>query len=668
MDSRPGLSHVSNGVPEPANAGEQKLIDLVWDWFHREGRWPRAIDVESDAHRAGISPYDVALHISDDLLVGGRRGWANAHQDDELRLTVAGVHAAGPDAAPDLERFLGAVRLAGSRRLADPATARITAADFREGMLRPGPHESQIRRLGYLLRNERCGCQEMKFEDVDEMLTDYQGYPIGGSSWEFKVNPEAAPFADVAVFAEYWCKARADTGVQYRMPGPEQPGSGSSGSGPGNGTWQDSSMRATDDDDALWNALRASLKVLTFAKMKEAVGVAGLPVSRLSHLRQTSDFGGASKGDLQDGIDDLFHRQSPADQAMIAEQLKDYLVNHPPNGADEAIWRDRISTAVRTAARPKNRKRPRVTLDDGDPTPTLKRKRKMPKSDLVVFISHAGDDSNFVKAFVRLLTTACGLKTEQIRYTSQGSTGIQPGAGLTSTLQNDLRYTPVIVAVLSPKFLASSYCMAELGAAWGRGDNEETGDPVLFPLLAPNITRSEVFATAEFLAGTILPEILKTPPLTQLIDRIGKVIPADVKTSTSNEAITDWLEDGARLGTELTSPVANAETAHLNSEIERLTAELKELQTTAKGTGETAVLKLGVELGLIRGNAESQGWQVKDSGTALRLTSPNNRKRTFSYGGITAAAARAKLRPFVGKLRADGLRVNESVHTPVETN
>lgn len=73
---------------------------------------------------------------------------------------------------------------------------------------------------------------------------------------------------------------------------------------------------------------------------------------------------------------------------------------------------------------------------------------------------------------------------------------------------------------------------------------------------------------------------------------------------------------------------------------------------------------LKAELGELVKDAQSQGWTVKDSPTALRLTSPKG--RTYTMSKSTTARTRTQLRPFAAKLRAGGLRVDGSVRRPPE--
>ena len=65
------------------------------------------------------------------------------------------------------------------------------------------------------------------------------------------------------------------------------------------------------------------------------------------------------------------------------------------------------------------------------------------------------------------------------------------------------------------------------------------------------------------------------------------------------------------------------------------------------------------ELAKLAENAAAQGWALRDTRTTLRLTSPKG--KTFTLPKSTSMATRESLRPFVAKLRAGGLRVNDAL-------
>ena len=54
-----------------------------------------------------------------------------------------------------------------------------------------------------------------------------------------------------------------------------------------------------------WGSIRGTVREsLSFAQIKDLVGEAGLPVHQLAHLQQRYS-GGATKGQLMDGIDEI---------------------------------------------------------------------------------------------------------------------------------------------------------------------------------------------------------------------------------------------------------------------------------------------------------------------------------------------------------------------------
>lgn len=73
---------------------------------------------------------------------------------------------------------------------------------------------------------------------------------------------------------------------------------------------------------------------------------------------------------------------------------------------------------------------------------------------------------------------------------------------------------------------------------------------------------------------------------------------------------------------------------------------------------------LDVELAMLAANAAAQGWQLRDSLTTLRLTSP--KRKVFTLSKRAPAATREDLRPFVARLRAAGLRVNHALRNPTD--
>jgi hypothetical protein len=83
-----------------------------------------------------------------------------------------------------------------------------------------------------------------------------------------------------------------------------------------------------------WPALREILLRFSFADMKTLTASAGLPITKLSHLRQTSGGGRSTgKGELADAIDGLFNDLDPDAQDRVTANLISDLLRR--TGADD---------------------------------------------------------------------------------------------------------------------------------------------------------------------------------------------------------------------------------------------------------------------------------------------------------------------------------------------
>ncbi|MGO8869860.1 MAG: toll/interleukin-1 receptor domain-containing protein [Acidimicrobiales bacterium] len=103
-----------------------------------------------------------------------------------------------------------------------------------------------------------------------------------------------------------------------------------------------------------------------------------------------------------------------------------------------------------------------------------------------VFISHAFADKSLVDEFVdTVVKLGCGLKSDQIFYSSGEDTGIPSGYDLLRHVRNEVGEAGLVIAIVSPAFQARPVCIAELGAAWSRVDN-------LFPLAVPGMDRTDM--------------------------------------------------------------------------------------------------------------------------------------------------------------------------------
>ncbi|HEX8648045.1 MAG TPA: toll/interleukin-1 receptor domain-containing protein [Thermoleophilaceae bacterium] len=151
-----------------------------------------------------------------------------------------------------------------------------------------------------------------------------------------------------------------------------------------------------------------------------------------------------------------------------------------------------------------------------------------------VFVSHASSDRTLVNRFVNtILRLGCGLGHEQIFFSSAGDTGVPSGTDLNAYVRNRAGDDGLVVAILSPAFRASPFCLTELGAAWGRNED-------LFPLRLPSMPRS---ALDGVLAGMVIHPVDDPTALDELRDRVSAVVGTTTPTTTWNEQKTEWLAE-----------------------------------------------------------------------------------------------------------------------------
>jgi hypothetical protein len=84
-----------------------------------------------------------------------------------------------------------------------------------------------------------------------------------------------------------------------------------------------------------------------------------------------------------------------------------------------------------------------------------------------VFISHASADAGLAAAIIRLLRTALPLSVSDIRCTSVNGYKLEPGVDTEATLRREVNDSSVLIGLLTPMSIQSSYVLFELGARWG---------------------------------------------------------------------------------------------------------------------------------------------------------------------------------------------------------
>jgi uncharacterized SAM-dependent methyltransferase len=102
-----------------------------------------------------------------------------------------------------------------------------------------------------------------------------------------------------------------------------------------------------------------------------------------------------------------------------------------------------------------------------------------------VFISHASEDLAIVKRFVDLLEDGMGFTRPEVVCSSLPGYGFALGGPFDDDIRDHIESADVVLALVSPSYLNSQYCMGEIGIAWGLRKD-------IVPLLLPNISTGQV--------------------------------------------------------------------------------------------------------------------------------------------------------------------------------
>ena len=116
-------------------------------------------------------------------------------------------------------------------------------------------------------------------------------------------------------------------------------------------------------------------------------------------------------------------------------------------------------------------------------------------------------------------------------YSSGADTGVPSGADLNTYVRNSVSDADLVVAIITPSFCASSYCIAELGAAWSRAGN-------LIPLAVRATQRPDLDGV---LRGMAIRNLDEAAALDELHDRITGALNKRTRATTWGQYRDEWL-------------------------------------------------------------------------------------------------------------------------------
>jgi hypothetical protein len=86
---------------------------------------------------------------------------------------------------------------------------------------------------------------------------------------------------------------------------------------------------------------------------------------------------------------------------------------------------------------------------------------------ILVFISYSSKDALQAEALIELLTFGLGLTADQIRCAGVDGYRLPAGANTPDQLRHEIISAKVVIGLLTPNSLSSTYVLFELGARWG---------------------------------------------------------------------------------------------------------------------------------------------------------------------------------------------------------
>ncbi|OWO89990.1 hypothetical protein B5E41_29120 [Rhizobium esperanzae] len=142
-------------------------------------------------------------------------------------------------------------------------------------------------------------------------------------------------------------------------------------------------------------------------------------------------------------------------------------------------------------------------------------------SPVQIFLSHSAADVELVNAFENFLARALNITSESIFCSSLEGQGVKKGANFVDAIKAKAIEAKAVVALLSPAYMESPFCLAELGAAWALNTHR-------FPIVVPPNSFEVMQAT---LLGVVGVKLDDQEALTQLLEDIAEALELPAATA-----------------------------------------------------------------------------------------------------------------------------------------
>ncbi len=112
-----------------------------------------------------------------------------------------------------------------------------------------------------------------------------------------------------------------------------------------------------------------------------------------------------------------------------------------------------------------------------------------------IFISHSSEDKKLVLMFVELLTQGFRIDNNEIFCTSMDNS-LRVGEDFIVSIKEKLLDSEIVIFLITPNYIASKFCIMEMGAAWAYKNNIV---PIIVPPLDYNVLNDTPMKTIQAL-------------------------------------------------------------------------------------------------------------------------------------------------------------------------
>ena len=155
----------------------------------------------------------------------------------------------------------------------------------------------------------------------------------------------------------------------------------------------------------------------------------------------------------------------------------------------------------------------------------------------LVFVSHRSTDEKTSDLLVRLLQKALALKDDEVLFTGQVMTSLEPGEKVDDRLKRELLTSVVVVSVATRSSLRSAYPMMEMGVGWATDR-----------LIVTTLCRKDAATLPSPLVADQAVRLDHRLHLHRLIDTVGRRIGRASQPSTTFESeMTELLKRTCRI-------------------------------------------------------------------------------------------------------------------------